>query len=191
MACIDFIDVSFVLTGNPTKPVDIAVKWTNAVIEEWFLQSDEEKKLGLPISYDRSKFQVPRLVIDACCACMWNLACLSAGGEGGILDEHESFIRVFQFFCLLLLFFALETKLVLSTSSCALCTRFAPPSEPRSLSLPLPAPFRFVSPFPFLVPFLLLSRHPPSTATCNLRSAACEMFSRHGPLWYLRSRRRV
>ena len=48
--------------SNPAKPVDIAVKWTERVIEEFFNQGDRERAAGLDISpfMDRSTTDVPK-----------------------------------------------------------------------------------------------------------------------------------
>jgi hypothetical protein len=36
--------------SNPTKPFNIASKWTDVVLEEFFMQGDKEAEMGLPIS---------------------------------------------------------------------------------------------------------------------------------------------
>mmetsp|Transcript_3422 Transcript_3422/g.8314 ORF Transcript_3422/g.8314 Transcript_3422/m.8314 type:complete len:344 (+) Transcript_3422:1682-2713(+) len=36
--------------SNPAKPRELAISWTERCIEEFFLQGDQEKSLGLPIS---------------------------------------------------------------------------------------------------------------------------------------------
>ena len=41
--------------SNPTKPFDIYFKWAKLVIDEFYLQGDKEKKLGLVCSCDRNK----------------------------------------------------------------------------------------------------------------------------------------
>ena len=48
--------------SNPAKPVDIAVKWTERVIEEFFSQGDQERAAGLDISpfMDRRDTDIPK-----------------------------------------------------------------------------------------------------------------------------------
>lgn len=47
--------------SNPTKPLEIYKIWVGKVMEEFWRQGDEEKKLGLPISFlcDRTTTKIP------------------------------------------------------------------------------------------------------------------------------------
>lgn len=47
--------------SNPIKPFDIYRKWVDCVLEEFFVQGDKEKSLGLPVSFlcDRNTTKVP------------------------------------------------------------------------------------------------------------------------------------
>ena len=38
--------------SNPTKPFNIYLKWAKLIFEEFCLQGDKEKALGLPCSFD-------------------------------------------------------------------------------------------------------------------------------------------
>ena len=40
--------------SNPTKPFNIYLKWSKLVLEEFLLQGDKEKALGLTCTYDRN-----------------------------------------------------------------------------------------------------------------------------------------
>ena len=61
-------DVKFLLAvalhsadiANPAKPTAVCSKWTELVMEEFFLQGDKEASLGMPVSpfYDREKTNV-------------------------------------------------------------------------------------------------------------------------------------
>lgn len=48
--------------SNPAKPPVIAKQWTDRIMREFFLQGDEEKRLGLPVStfMDRNNTSVPK-----------------------------------------------------------------------------------------------------------------------------------
>ena len=48
--------------SNPAKPVKVAVKWTERVIEEFFSQGDQERAAGLEISpfMDRATTDIPK-----------------------------------------------------------------------------------------------------------------------------------
>lgn len=48
--------------NNASKPFDVCVKWTELITEEFFLQGDEEKRRGLPISafMNRVNADVPK-----------------------------------------------------------------------------------------------------------------------------------
>lgn len=68
VAGCDREDVKFLLAlivhaadiANPAKPLNLCLKWTELVMEEFFRQGDLERKLGMPISpfYDREKTSV-------------------------------------------------------------------------------------------------------------------------------------
>ena len=47
--------------SNPTKPFHIYKEWANRVMNEFWLQGDKEKALGLPISFlcDRNTVTIP------------------------------------------------------------------------------------------------------------------------------------
>jgi hypothetical protein len=49
--------------SNPAKPLPIYLHWTEKILEEFYDQGDEEKRLGLPVTSmpqcDRSKPSVP------------------------------------------------------------------------------------------------------------------------------------
>ena len=51
--------------GNPTRPLDIYRKWTERVMEEFFLQGDRERELGLPVTpaFDRFNITVAKVRI--------------------------------------------------------------------------------------------------------------------------------
>jgi len=61
-------DVKFLLAvtvhtadiSNPAKPLNLCLRWTDLVMEEFFQQGDREAELGLPISpfYDRQKTSI-------------------------------------------------------------------------------------------------------------------------------------
>ena len=44
--------------SNPTKPFDIYLKWAKLVVEEFFIQGDKEKELGLVCTCDRTKVKL-------------------------------------------------------------------------------------------------------------------------------------
>ena len=44
--------------SNPTKKLNIYYKWAELVMEEFYLQGDKEKELGLNCSYDRNKISL-------------------------------------------------------------------------------------------------------------------------------------
>jgi hypothetical protein len=44
--------------SNPTKPFDIYFKWAKFVVNEFYDQGDQEKKLGLKCSCDRNKVTI-------------------------------------------------------------------------------------------------------------------------------------
>ena len=49
--------------SNPVRPIKIGVKWTNRICEEYFLQTDDEKKANLPLvmpTFDRTVCNVPK-----------------------------------------------------------------------------------------------------------------------------------
>lgn len=48
--------------SNPTKPTEIYMKWTDLVMNEFWLQGDKEKSLCLPISFlcDRVGASIPK-----------------------------------------------------------------------------------------------------------------------------------
>ncbi|KAJ3147440.1 High affinity cAMP-specific and IBMX-insensitive 3',5'-cyclic phosphodiesterase 8B [Geranomyces michiganensis] len=50
---------------NPSKTFALSKKWTDAVMEEFFMQGDKEKELGLPVSQfmDRTNTNVPKCQI--------------------------------------------------------------------------------------------------------------------------------
>lgn len=43
--CLHLSDVA-----NPTKPTNCCVRWANAIVQEWFIQGDQERQLGVEIS---------------------------------------------------------------------------------------------------------------------------------------------
>lgn len=49
--------------SNPAKPLHLAQRWTEQVVEEFYAQGDRERELGLPISafMDRTTGNVPKL----------------------------------------------------------------------------------------------------------------------------------
>lgn len=51
--------------SNPTKPWVVYNKWTELVMKEFWHQGDEEKKLGLPVSFlcDRKTTKIPNAQI--------------------------------------------------------------------------------------------------------------------------------
>ncbi|KAJ1560849.1 cAMP-specific 3',5'-cyclic phosphodiesterase 4D [Cladochytrium tenue] len=51
--------------NNPTKPPDLSKVWTDLIMEEFFRQGDEEKRLGIPISTmnDRETTDIPKCQI--------------------------------------------------------------------------------------------------------------------------------
>ncbi|KAI9360474.1 hypothetical protein DFJ73DRAFT_656215 [Zopfochytrium polystomum] len=51
--------------NNPTKTIELSKKWTDMIMEEFFMQGDEEKRLGLPISMmnNRESTDVPKCQI--------------------------------------------------------------------------------------------------------------------------------
>ena len=51
--------------SNPTKPLDIYTRWVDRITEEFFLQGDKEKELGLSFSplCDRHNTKVPQAQI--------------------------------------------------------------------------------------------------------------------------------
>jgi hypothetical protein len=51
--------------NNPCKPLDMSKVWTEMVMEEFFRQGDEEKRLGIPVSvfYDREKTEIAKCQI--------------------------------------------------------------------------------------------------------------------------------
>ena len=44
--------------SNPTKKFNIYLKWAKLVVQEFLLQGDKEKSLGLPVSFDRKKIKL-------------------------------------------------------------------------------------------------------------------------------------
>eukprot|EP00743_Colponemidia_sp_Colp-15_P001905 GILK01002075.1.p1 GENE.GILK01002075.1~~GILK01002075.1.p1 ORF type:complete len:592 (-),score=90.24 GILK01002075.1:240-2015(-) len=48
--------------SNPTRPLPVYLKWIDRVMEEFFAQGDEEKRLNLPVSMfmDRSNSSIPK-----------------------------------------------------------------------------------------------------------------------------------
>ena len=48
--------------SNPTKPFEISKKWVDSVMEEFYMQGDLEKSLGIPVSQfmDRLTTNVPK-----------------------------------------------------------------------------------------------------------------------------------
>jgi len=62
--------------GNPCKPLHIYMEWMRRLMEEFYLQGDAERALGLPVSLmmDRSKPNVERSqmgFIDVICQPLW------------------------------------------------------------------------------------------------------------------------
>jgi len=51
--------------SNPTKPFEIYSKWADKVMNEFWIQGDREKELGLPISFlcDRATTTIPNAQI--------------------------------------------------------------------------------------------------------------------------------
>ena len=51
--------------GGPAKPKDLHLGWVTRLSEEFLLQGDEERKLGLPVSpyMDRGKPQIAKLQV--------------------------------------------------------------------------------------------------------------------------------
>ncbi|KAJ3337594.1 High affinity cAMP-specific 3',5'-cyclic phosphodiesterase 7A [Gonapodya sp. JEL0774] len=51
--------------SNPTKSNHLCKKWTERIMEEFFLQGDEERKRGIPVSMfmDRATTQIPKCQI--------------------------------------------------------------------------------------------------------------------------------
>jgi hypothetical protein len=56
--------------GHSAKPLSSHTKWTQRIIEEFYRQGDEERKLGLPLSpfMDRRKANVPKVGVTALCS---------------------------------------------------------------------------------------------------------------------------
>ncbi|XP_071844732.1 high affinity cAMP-specific and IBMX-insensitive 3',5'-cyclic phosphodiesterase 8B-like isoform X2 [Apostichopus japonicus] len=53
--------------ANPTRPVDLCVAWANRISQEYFNQTDEEKRRGLPVVmpvFDRSSCSIPKSQIS-------------------------------------------------------------------------------------------------------------------------------
>ena len=48
--------------SNPTKPYEIYIIWANNVMNEFYLQGDKEKELGIPVSFlcDRNTTSIPQ-----------------------------------------------------------------------------------------------------------------------------------
>ena len=48
--------------SNPTKPYEIYNIWANKVMNEFYLQGDKEKNLGIPVSFlcDRNTTSIPQ-----------------------------------------------------------------------------------------------------------------------------------
>ena len=62
--------------GNPCKPLQTYLQWTERLIEEFYRQGDRERELGLPVSLmmDRSKPNVERSqvgFVDVICQPLW------------------------------------------------------------------------------------------------------------------------
>ena len=54
--------------SNPAKPEHLATQWTDRVIEENFIQGDEEKNLGIPLSPlgDREQVSIGKCQVRMC-----------------------------------------------------------------------------------------------------------------------------
>ncbi|PIK59425.1 putative phosphodiesterase 8B isoform X2 [Apostichopus japonicus] len=53
--------------ANPTQAVDLCVAWANRISQEYFNQTDEEKRRGLPVVmpvFDRSSCSIPKSQIS-------------------------------------------------------------------------------------------------------------------------------
>ncbi len=52
--------------SNPTRPLNISRRWSEKIMEEFFLQGDAERRQNLPISYlcDRDSITVPKSQSD-------------------------------------------------------------------------------------------------------------------------------
>ncbi len=61
--------------SNPAKPFDLYAEWTARIMEEFYLQGDIERAIGLAISrfMDREQPEVCARVVCYCCCC-----CLSS-----------------------------------------------------------------------------------------------------------------
>ena len=49
--------------SNPARPVEICKVWAQRIAEEYFSQTDEEKRLGLPVvmpQFDRATCSIPK-----------------------------------------------------------------------------------------------------------------------------------
>jgi len=51
--------------SNPTKPKEVYMKWTDLVMNEFWLQGDKEKSLNMPVSFlcDRLSVSIPKAQI--------------------------------------------------------------------------------------------------------------------------------
>ena len=69
--------------SNPTKPYDIYQIWASNVMNEFYLQGDKEKKLGLPVSFlcDRDTTTIPQGQIGFM--------------EGVVLPFYSSVVNIF------------------------------------------------------------------------------------------------
>jgi len=61
-ACLDILptllhaaDVS-----NPVKPWNLSKRWTDAIMSEFYAQGDDERRLGLDVTFDKSKIVLPK-----------------------------------------------------------------------------------------------------------------------------------
>ncbi|XP_062068525.1 high affinity cAMP-specific and IBMX-insensitive 3',5'-cyclic phosphodiesterase 8B isoform X9 [Lepus europaeus] len=53
--------------ANPCRPLDLCIEWAGRISEEYFAQTDEEKRQGLPVVmpvFDRSTCSIPRSQIS-------------------------------------------------------------------------------------------------------------------------------
>ena len=52
--------------SNPTRPLHLSKRWSEKIMEEFFLQGDAERRMNLPISFlcDRETVTVPKAQSD-------------------------------------------------------------------------------------------------------------------------------
>jgi hypothetical protein len=119
--------------SNPAKSRDLSTKWAERIMEEFFLQGDEERKRGLPISMfmDRQNTNVAKCqiaFIDYIVKPLYEAwdSYMNEGGEHGCLAYISENREYWKGSVFLLFFFFFP---------CGFCFKDLPLSNPTSVFL--------------------------------------------------------